>query len=171
VHVPGTSQKQIAHTLNAAYATGLLSEETFLARTNQLLRGGVVDRARLVGDLNLRPARQAWLADVAATFGRALARVTASLERDRPAPRALLALDWSGAPSEMLIGRHHACDVLLGDLSVSRRHARLFFRDGRWIVQDLDSTNGTSVNGSRVGRCELRPGDDIALGNEHLTID
>jgi hypothetical protein len=27
------------------------------------------------------------------------------------------------------------------------------------------------VNGSRVGRCELRPGDDIALGNEHLTID
>jgi hypothetical protein len=171
VHIPGTSQKQIARTLNAAYATGLLSEETFLARTNQLLRGGVVDRARLVGDLNLRPARKAWLADVAATFARAITRVTASLQPDRPGPRTLLALDWSGTPSEMLIGRHHACDVLLGDLSVSRRHARLFFRDGRWIVQDLDSTNGTSVNGSPVGRCELRPGDDIALGDEHLTID
>jgi hypothetical protein len=171
VHVPGTSQKQIARTLSAAYATGLLSEETFLARTDQLFRGGVVDRARLVGDLNLRPARKAWLADVAATFARTITRVTASLEPDRPGPRTLLALDWTGTSSEMLIGRHHACDVLLGDLTVSRRHARLLFRDGRWIVQDLGSTNGTSVNGSRVGRCELRPGDDIALGNEHLTID
>lgn len=171
MHVPGTSQKQIARTLNAAYATGLLSEETFLARTNQLLRGGVVDRARLVGDLNLRSGRKAWFADVAAAFAQAISRVTASLEPDRSGPRTLLALDWSGTPTEMLIGRHHGCDVLLGDLSVSRRHARLFFRDGRWIVQDLDSTNGTSVNGSRVGRCELRPGDDISLGNEHLTID
>jgi pSer/pThr/pTyr-binding forkhead associated (FHA) protein len=83
----------------------------------------------------------------------------------------LLALDWSGAHNEMLIGRHRSCDVVLSDLSVSRRHARLFFRDGRWILQDLHSTNGTQVNGSRVGRCELRPGDDITIGDEHLSID
>jgi hypothetical protein len=171
VLVPGTSQRQIARTLNAAYATGLLSEETFLARTDQLLRGGVIDRARLVGDLNLRPVRRAWLADVAAAFARAITRVTASSEPDWSGPRTLLALDWSGTHTEMLIGRHHHCHVLLGDLSVSRRHARLFFRDGRWILQDLDSTNGTRVNGSRVGRCALRPGDDVALGDAHLTID
>ncbi len=169
--VPGTSQRQIARTLNAAYGTGLLSEETFLARTDQLLRGGVIDRARLVGDLNLRPTRKPWLAGVAATFARAITRLIALTESDQPHPRTLLALDWSGTPPEMLIGRHHDCDVLLDDLSVSRRHARLFFRDGRWIVQDLDSTNGTRVNGSRVGRCALRPGDEVALGDEHLMID
>jgi FHA domain len=171
VLVPGKSQRQIARTLNAAYATGLLSEETFVARTTQLVRGGVIDRARLVGDLNLRPARKAWLVDVAAAFARAITRVTASTEIDQRRPRTLLALDWSGTQTEMLIGRDHHCDVLLGDLSVSRRHARLLFRDGGWILQDLDSTNGTRVNGSRVGRCALRPGDDIALGDEHLTID
>ena len=70
-----------------------------------------------------------------------------------------------------MIGRHHACDVVLENLSVSRHHARLLFRDAKWIVQDLESTNGTIVNGTRIGRCELRPGDQLGLGNAHLTID
>ncbi|MGP0050138.1 MAG: FHA domain-containing protein [Solirubrobacteraceae bacterium] len=71
----------------------------------------------------------------------------------------------------MLVGRDDGCDVVLPNVAVSRRHARLLFRDGRWIIQDLDSTNGTAVNGRWVGRCELRPGDDILLGDEHLTVD
>ena len=82
-----------------------------------------------------------------------------------------LALDWSGAQSEMLIGRHHGCDLVLSDLSVSRRHLRMIFRDGQWILQDLESRNGTIVNGCRVGRCQLRPGDHLTLGDTHLTID
>jgi predicted component of type VI protein secretion system len=106
-----------------------------------------------------------------ATISRAAARF-AEAARPEPQPAAvLLALDWSGAQSEMLIGRHRDCDVVLSALSVSRRHARLFFRDGRWILQDLESTNGTRVNGCRVGRCQLRPGDHVAIGDEHLTID
>lgn len=165
--VAGTSQRRIARTLNAAYATGLLSEDTFLQRTDQLLGGGVIDPSRLVGDLNLRH-RRAWLADA---VSRLIVRVTRSSEADRRRSRALLALDWSGAQSEMLIGRSRSCDVVLCDLSVSRRHARLLFRDGRWIVHDLDSTNGTEVNGFRVGRCELRPGDRMAIGDEYFTID
>jgi pilus assembly protein CpaF len=83
----------------------------------------------------------------------------------------LLALDWSGAQPELLIGRHHTCDVMLANPRVSRRHARLVFRDAKWIVQDLQSTNGTVVNGTRVGRCELRPGDCLVLGDEYLRID
>jgi pSer/pThr/pTyr-binding forkhead associated (FHA) protein len=71
----------------------------------------------------------------------------------------------------MLIGRHCDCDLVLSELTVSRRHARLIFRDGRWILQDLESTNGTIVNGCRVGRSELRPGDHLALGEAHVTID
>jgi pSer/pThr/pTyr-binding forkhead associated (FHA) protein len=61
--------------------------------------------------------------------------------------------------------------VVLADESVSREHARLFFRDGAWIVQDLDSTNGTLVNRERVGRCQLQPGDRLQLGDQSLDID
>jgi hypothetical protein len=46
-----------------------------------------------------------------------------------------------------------------------------FYRDGKWVLHDLKSTNGTLVNGAPVGRSELRPGDRILLGDERLTID
>jgi hypothetical protein len=42
---------------------------------------------------------------------------------------------------------------LVGDLQL---HARLAFRDVRWILRDLASTDGTLVKGTKVGRCELR---------------
>jgi pSer/pThr/pTyr-binding forkhead associated (FHA) protein len=60
---------------------------------------------------------------------------------------------------------------LFTDTAVSRFHARLRFRGGRWILQDLESTNGTTLNGERVGRSELRAGDVIAIGTQRLTID
>ena len=83
----------------------------------------------------------------------------------------LLALDWDGAEEDLLLGRHLSCDIVLGDLSVSRRHARLRFRDGHWVLQDLESTNGTSVNGARVGRCQLHPGDELRVGTVRLLVD
>lgn len=61
---------------------------------------------------------------------------------------ARLALDWSGAISELILGRRRDCDVVLSDPGVSRRHARLFFRDGSWVLEDLDSTNGTTATAS-----------------------
>ncbi|MGO9900236.1 MAG: FHA domain-containing protein [Solirubrobacteraceae bacterium] len=39
------------------------------------------------------------------------------------------------------------------------------------MLRDLASTNGTIVNGQRVGRCEPRPGDRVLIGNERLRID
>jgi pilus assembly protein CpaF len=83
----------------------------------------------------------------------------------------LLALDWTGAREELVIGRHHACDVVLANPRVSRRHARLVFRDGSWVIQDLESTNGTVVNGDTVVRCALRPGDHLVLGGQRLRVD
>jgi pSer/pThr/pTyr-binding forkhead associated (FHA) protein len=86
-------------------------------------------------------------------------------------PTSLLGLDWSGHRGELLVGRHDKCDIVLRAPDVSRRHARLVFRDHKWIIQDLRSTNGTIVNGTRVGRCELRPGDVVALGSRRLVVD
>jgi hypothetical protein len=168
VRGPAASRWQIARALKAAYADGLLSEETFAWRIDQLFHARVIDPARLIGDLSVRsPA--GWRARLADAVAAAKARLGPSEPlRDRP---ALLALDWSGRRGELLVGRHHACDVVLSDPSVSRRHARLVFRDGSWVLQDLESTNGTTVNGVRVGRCALRPGDLLALGDEELLID
>lgn len=64
-----------------------------------------------------------------------------------------------------LIGRSSEA-LPLTDKSVSRRHAELTPDDGRWLVRDLDSANGTFVNGQQIHqRVELRPGDQIRCGS------
>jgi FHA domain len=166
---PGARRQRLARTLNAAYAEGLLSERTLTHRLDALFAGELIDPARLVGDLSQRVSRRRlrrW----------ALTAVTSGLRRTPVGTGVqeagiLLALDWTGACEELLIGRHPNCDVVMSDETVSRRHARLTFRDGGWIVQDLDSTNGTRLNGQHVGRCRLRPGDQLALGTQLLRVD
>jgi hypothetical protein len=152
VLIPGSRRHRLARTLNSAYAEGLLSERTLAYRLDLLFASRVIDPVRLVGDLTRRvPGRRRRL-------------------RGRD-DGILLALDWTGAHEELVIGRDPGCDVVMGDLSVSRRHARLTFRDGGWVVQDLESTNGTRCNGRYVGRCRLRPGDELALGDQLLRVD
>jgi FHA domain len=166
---PGSSRRRLAQTLSSAHAGGLLSTETFAHRLGLLLDHPIVDPRRLIGDLQLRRPHSrlaARLTSLAATAVDWLAG-----EPGAAGPPVLLALDWDGGQSEMLIGRHLDCDVVLDDPTVSRRHARLVFRHEHWVLQDLASTNGTRVNGVRVGRCELRPGDQLAIGTARLRID
>lgn len=67
---------------------------------------------------------------------------------------------------QILIGRLRSCDLPLEDGSVSRLHARLFFRDGRAYVEDLGSRWGTLVNGRPVsGHQRLDPDDLIQVGS------
>jgi len=166
---PGAFRTKLARTLNAAYAGGLLSEETFEHRVDQVLTARLIDPLRMIGDLNGRasirtPATE--LLKAAASY------IGLSIDPDRMDGRpVLLALDWNGGNQELLLGRSRSCDVTFSNLNVSRRHARLVFRDGSWILRDLDSTNGTFVNGVRVHRCELRPGDWLELGDEPLRVD
>ena len=165
---PGEARRRMERTLNAAYGEGLLSQRTLLLRLDALFGGELVDPAGLVGDLTVRSG-QPWLAHARERMSGLLRRV---LNDPAAAPLPLLlALDWTGAREELLVGRHIACDVVLEHPSVSRRHARLSFRDGHWVLRDLDSTNGTRINGRPVVRCRLEAGDRLRLGSAELLVD
>jgi hypothetical protein len=79
------------------------------------------------------------------------------------------ALTISHAP--IVIERMPECSVVLGDTNVSRRHAQVALEDGEVVVTDLDSTNGTFVNGKRVTRATVRPGDDLTIGTSRLRVE
>jgi pSer/pThr/pTyr-binding forkhead associated (FHA) protein len=73
------------------------------------------------------------------------------------------------APAE--IGRTREADVFLRDAEVSRRHARLETHSGTLYVEDLQSSNGTFLNGRRVtDALEVREGDAIDVGTTRLLV-
>ena len=70
------------------------------------------------------------------------------------------------------IGRDAGNDVPLSDEAASARHAVLELRDGDWWIEDLGSTNGTVVNGTRIERAErLHFGDELAIGRIALRLE
>jgi Nif-specific regulatory protein len=69
---------------------------------------------------------------------------------------------------QVSIGRDAGNTIRLADRTVSRCHARILYSDGGCYVSDLDSHNGTIVNGERVSRCQLKHTDEIRLGNVTL---
>jgi hypothetical protein len=68
------------------------------------------------------------------------------------------------------IGRSPDCGVFLDDVTVSRRHAVLVERDGRYAIEDQGSLNGTFVNRKRVETADLDDGDEIQIGKYRLTF-
>jgi hypothetical protein len=70
----------------------------------------------------------------------------------------------------LVIGRHPRSGIVIDHPEVSRRHARIVRQEEGWIVEDLDSTNGTFLNGARLtGPRELSPGDTVGL-SEAVTL-
>ncbi|MFI4977271.1 MAG: FHA domain-containing protein [Solirubrobacterales bacterium] len=170
---PGGLRERLARILNAAFAEGLLSEQTLSYRLGLLFGPRLIEPRGVVGDLTLRRHRQrlglASLASAAAAVRGGLWRLIGR-DRSEVAP-LVLALDWSGAQDDLLIGRGSGCDIALRNCTVSRRHARLIFRDGGWIIQDLESMNGITVNGVLAGRCRLQPGDRLGFGLQLVDVD
>jgi pSer/pThr/pTyr-binding forkhead associated (FHA) protein len=70
----------------------------------------------------------------------------------------------------VVIGRSKDCDVQLSDPNVSRRHAELRQEGAAFWIVDLDSTNGTEVNGRRLKRAKLQTGDTITIGSTELVF-
>ena len=74
--------------------------------------------------------------------------------------------------NEINVGRVQGNDLMLPKGNVSKHHARLLFRDGRFIVTDLKSTNGTYVNGRKIAQATIvREGDKIYIGDFVLRLD
>lgn len=68
----------------------------------------------------------------------------------------------------VVVGRAEDCDLVLPHPSVSGHHLRLSWSGGQIVVEDLHSANGVLVNGRRVDRAVVRPGDDVRLGDAPL---
>jgi len=88
----------------------------------------------------------------------------------------LVALTVNGKRHEvtkrrMVMGRSRECDIQLADPNVSRRHAELRQEDATYWIVDLDSTNGTEVNGERTSRSKLEDGDRITIGSTDVVFE
>jgi len=138
-----TRERALAR-LRSGYAAGRLETETFSRRVDRALSASCDSELHgLTADL---PAPR-----------------TGRLARLRAGRRSGTVLA-SAAGGRLVLGRSSGCQLVFADDTVSRRHAELRMTDGRWILRDLGSSNGTWVNGRQVMEAEVSPGDRIQLG-------
>jgi pSer/pThr/pTyr-binding forkhead associated (FHA) protein len=101
-----------------------------------------------------------------------------AVEDEAPPPppeREVVTLTIDGRREEItepriVLGRSRSCDIRLPDVNVSRRHAELRQEGATYWIIDLDSMNGTVVNGRPVERERLRDGDTITLGSTDIVF-
>ena len=67
--------------------------------------------------------------------------------------------------THVLVGTHDSCDLILTDPTVSRRHCEIIVQEEKYLLHDLNSTNGTSVGGTPVLEAFLTPGARVGIGH------
>ena len=97
------------------------------------------------------------------------------MDAERPEARGVLVIcnggfegmEYALTSDETLIGRNPTTDITLLDENISREHAIVLFDPdaGSYTIEDLQSTNGTKVNGKGVRSQELSHGDEIQIGH------
>ena len=68
------------------------------------------------------------------------------------------------------LGRHPDSEIMLDDITVSRRHAEVERTAEGWIATDAGSLNGTYVNQERIDRAVLHHGDELQIGKFRLVL-
>src|SRR5512147_2152272 len=87
--------------------------------------------------------------------------------RSGPTPGAAFTLEGD----QLNIGRDSTNEITINDAEVSRRHARLTFQGGKYVLEDLGSTNGTFVNGQRLaGPRVLKAGEVVSFGEQIVVV-
>jgi pSer/pThr/pTyr-binding forkhead associated (FHA) protein len=79
-------------------------------------------------------------------------------------------LEWPLASPRVVLGRGHQADLVVSEPTISRSHVALICVEGQWFAEDLESTNGTLVNGAATDRSLLRDGDELQVGRLILRI-
>jgi len=127
--------------------------------------GAAVEHEATVTFVPLSPTSHPALSPAEAAHVPGVAGYALVVERG---PRAGMA--WLVKEGTTTVGRHPDSDIFLDDITVSRHHCR-FINDGRMFeVEDSGSTNGTYVNGERVDRGALQPGDEVLVGKFHMIV-
>ena len=72
---------------------------------------------------------------------------------------------------ELSIGRNPGSDIVIDNLGVSDRHARIVMQEGCYTIEDLDSTNGTFMDGKRIASAGLEKNSEILIGKHSLIIE
>ncbi len=80
-------------------------------------------------------------------------------------------LEFPLEPGNNFAGRGFANDMKIEDPSVSSNHAQIIVEGGRVIIRDLNSKNGTFINGLPVTEAELMPGQSVRLGAVELVVE
>lgn len=106
-------------------------------------------------------------ADITLFQGRSLSRDPASIRAAEPVWESYDGCELARGEN-IVVGRSRDCDLILRDPTVSGRHARLAWEDGKILLEDLGSANGTFVGSKRIQRALIRPGDDVRFGRAPL---
>ncbi|MEU4177912.1 DUF1707 and FHA domain-containing protein [Streptomyces sp. NPDC026589] len=143
-------------------AQGKLSHDTFMRRMElALVARRPEELAALTSDLE---AGSGWSQGLVRAVG-GISAFPGRLRRAWQTERLPKLLLPAPGPYPLLIGRDPANGLRLNHETVSRLHAELSARNGRWVLRDLGSTNGTCVNGQRlVGSIPVRDGDQVSFG-------
>jgi hypothetical protein len=174
--VSDEERDEVIRMLRDGSIDGRISNETFLRRVDRALHArGADELAELLADLPPVPdgnAGQAvrWRVRAATRLQEIRLRWPRFHGVMRPPQPPPLVLP-RGPRTVFTIGRSPDCDLSLGDMTVSWRHAELRHTGEAWVLVDLGSTNGTRVNGWRADSgFTVRPGDRVSFGRAAFRI-
>lgn len=175
----------------ATYASGLSRQmETWLAQVATERNLSVVDRIRVTIEEDETVRRRSFSIDSVIADGRAVASRAASRSLP-PQPTAsfdvapkvsalscsLIGTDGTFRGFEValprgsnMIGRGSECDVVLDAPDISRRHARITWESGLARVEDLNSTNGTFLNGDPIRMADVVDGEEVQFGSHRFHV-
>lgn len=153
--------------LRRSSVEGRLSHDTFLHRVGLALRArGDAELAELLRDLPSQARPDSWPVRAVRWWSGRVASFREAWRAPR-LPRLVLPRD----ERVYVIGRSPECDFVVRDMTVSWRHAELRPSAGHWVLADLDSKNGTQVNGWRAGAgFTVRAGDWVRFGRARFRI-